>query len=361
MNSTGGENTMTMNATGNENTTTLMITFCVLVFMISLLSLVGNILVLAAIIRSRRLHTTSNVYVCALAVTDIFITVVHAVKYTLRALEVNLSFIPCCVIVGMSLLGCSTNLMLIEAISVDRFYAIYWPFKYRKKCTKSRAIKLCVFIMIFSFASESVLVMIFHSKTLQTTCWSEEILTAPIATTFTIVICCVALELTVMYGAMFYKAVEHQRNLSIGYFSKNKDLSIFDIKALKTCSVVLGAFLIMWFPPLSMFNVIAYSSSPSDYDLALLACMVFPVVNTAVDPVVYAIMRKDIKKGIRRLFRRLERQPTTIEHCELSIKKAITGCSGDQKGSQPSLNSVSEASRMQLQVVQETRKAANHQ
>ncbi|XP_046560083.1 histamine H2 receptor-like [Haliotis rubra] len=158
--------------------------------------------------------------------------------------------------------------------------------------------------------------MVFHPKTLKMACWSGEILTAPIVTISTIVTCCVALELTVMYGAMFYKAVEHQRNLSIGYFNKNKDLSIFDIKALKTCSVVLGAFLVTWIPPLSMFNIIAYSSSPLDYDLALSACLVFPVVNTAVDPVVYAIMRKDIKKGIYRLFRRPERQPSTIEQCE---------------------------------------------
>ncbi|XP_067654620.1 melanocyte-stimulating hormone receptor-like [Haliotis asinina] len=308
--------TWIMTSTEKTNTMTIMIILCVLVFMVSILSLVGNILVLAGIIRSRRLHTTSNVYICALAVTDIFISVVHAVKYTLRAFQVDLTLIPCCVLVGMSLLGCSTNLMLIEVISVDRFCAIYWPFKYRKKCTKSSAIKLCVFIMMFSVAGVSFLVMIFHPKTLQTTCWTGEVIVAPLAMIFTIATCCVALELTVMYGAMFYKALEHQRNLSIGYFSKNKDLSIFDIKALKTCSVVLGAFLVMWTPPLSMFNVVAYSSSPSDYDLALSACMVFPVVNTAVDPVVYAIMRKDIRKGICRLFRRPERHPSTTEQCE---------------------------------------------
>ncbi|XP_067655085.1 histamine H2 receptor-like [Haliotis asinina] len=305
-----------MDSTGDENTVTLRVVLCVVVFMISILSLVGNILVLAAIIKSRRLHTTSNVYICALAVTDIFISVVHTVKYTLRALKIDLSFIPCCVAVGMSVLGCSTNLMLIEAISMDRFYALYWPFKYRKKCTKSRAIKACVFILILTFAGVSFLIMVFNTKNLNTTCSTGEILVAPIVIVFTVVTCCVALELMVMYGAMFYKALQHQRNLSIGYFSKNKDLSIFDIKALKTCSVVLGAFLVSWTPPLSMFNVIAYSSSPSDYDLALSACLVLMVVNTAVDPVVYAIMRKDIRKGICRLFRRPERQTSTIERCE---------------------------------------------
>ncbi|XP_048241515.1 histamine H2 receptor-like [Haliotis rufescens] len=305
-----------MNSSGDENTMTIMIILSVLVMVISIISLAGNILVLTAIIKSRRLHTTSNVYICALAVTDIFICVIHALKYTLRAVEVNLSYIPCCIVVAMSTFGCATNLMLIEVISLDRFYAIYWPFKYRKICTMSRALKLSVFIVITTFASGSVLFIVFHPRFPNTICWSEEILVAPVVTVFTVVTSCVALELTVMYGAMFYKALEHQRNLSIGYFSKNKDSSIFDIKALKTCSVVLGAFLAMWIPPLAMFNVTAHSPNPSDYALPLAVCMIFPALNTAVDPVVYAIMRKDIKKGIHRLFRRSGRPATITERCE---------------------------------------------
>ncbi|XP_071104775.1 histamine H2 receptor-like [Haliotis cracherodii] len=305
-----------LKSSGNEYNMTIIIILSVLVMVICIISVAGNILVITAIIKSRRLHTTSNVYICALGVTDIFICVIHAVKYALRAVGVNLSHIPCSIVVAMSVLGCATNLMLIEVISLDRLCAIYWPFKYRTICTMSRALKLSVFIAISTFASGSVLFIVFHPRFPNTMCWPGDIFVEPIVTVFTVVTCCVALELTVMYGAMFYKAVEHQRNLSIGYFNKNKDTSIFDIKALKTCSVVLGAFLAMWIPPLVMFNVIAHSPTPRDYALPLSVCMVFPTLNTAVDPVVYAIMRKDIKKGIHRLFRRSDRQATITEQCE---------------------------------------------
>ncbi len=79
------------------------------------------------------------------------------------------------------------------------------------------------------------------------------------------------------------------------------DMRIFDIKALKTCSVVIGSFLVIWCPCIVVINVVAHNPA-GYYHTPLSIALLLPAAITVLDPLVYAVMQRNIRRGIRRLF-----------------------------------------------------------
>lgn len=102
-----------------------------LYFAIAATSVFGNILVMLAVFTNRRLRTTSNYLLVALAVPDFF---QGAVSLPLRLVEVldpncdHKSFCRAAIPVS-TLFGGTSNLHIL-LIAIERFIAICWPYRY---------------------------------------------------------------------------------------------------------------------------------------------------------------------------------------------------------------------------------------
>lgn len=122
---------------------------------IAAISVFGNILIMMAIFINRRLRTTSNYLLVALAVPDFF---QGAVSLPLRLVEVldkksdHASF--CRVAIPLSTLFGGTSNLHILLIATERFIAICWPFFYCNWVTTKNAFigvgGTWVFMTIFS-------------------------------------------------------------------------------------------------------------------------------------------------------------------------------------------------------------------
>ena len=115
---------------------TILIVNCLLNAPLMLTSIVGNTLVLAAILRTPSLRLPSAVFLCSLAVSDLLVGLVVQPIYIANVLTNDLLYK---IRNAMSVSACGVSLMTMTAISVDRFLALHYHMRYPDLMTTQRA------------------------------------------------------------------------------------------------------------------------------------------------------------------------------------------------------------------------------
>ncbi|OWF51634.1 beta-3 adrenergic receptor-like [Mizuhopecten yessoensis] len=115
-----------------------------------LLTICGNILVLIAVARNKRLQTVFNIYVINLAVTDLLVAVTAMSFYTT---ETVLGYWPfgeflCGVWIFVDYGMTFASVFTLIAISVDRFWSVTWSLHYRAHHNKIKAVRLIVAVWV---------------------------------------------------------------------------------------------------------------------------------------------------------------------------------------------------------------------
>ncbi|XP_078345762.1 histamine H2 receptor-like [Oculina patagonica] len=133
----------------NSTPETIVIINCVLNAPLMLISILGNALVLAAIIRTPSIRSTSIIMLCSLAVSDLLVGfLVQPIYIALRLTEDRFIY-HVWRMIGASL--CGVSLLTITAITVDRFLALHYHMRYATLVTKSRVKYTLVIIWSISF------------------------------------------------------------------------------------------------------------------------------------------------------------------------------------------------------------------
>ncbi len=131
----------------NSHLETILIVNCVLSVPLMLISIIGNTLVLAAILRTPLLRSTSTLLLCSLAVSDILVGLVVQPVYIANVLA-NDSLHN---IRNIALSACGVSLLTMTAISVDRFLALHYHMRYPDLMTTHRALCISATIWLLSF------------------------------------------------------------------------------------------------------------------------------------------------------------------------------------------------------------------
>ena len=137
---------------GNEDNSThgtVVIINCVLNAPLMLISILGNALVLAAIIRTPSIRSTSMIFLCSLAVSDLLVGLIVQPIFIALQLAKDPYVAHVWSVTGPSL--CSVSLLTITAITVDRFLTLHYHMRYATLVTKSRVIYTLIIIWFFSF------------------------------------------------------------------------------------------------------------------------------------------------------------------------------------------------------------------
>jgi len=121
-----------------ENATAaIVIINCVLNAPLMLISILGNALVLAAIIRTPSIRSTHMIMLCSLAVSDFLVGLIAQPFYIAQQLTEDRGFAyHVWRLLGSSL--CVVSLLTITAINVDRFLALHYHMRYASLVTQSR-------------------------------------------------------------------------------------------------------------------------------------------------------------------------------------------------------------------------------
>ena len=121
----------------NSNPETVIIINCVLNAPLMLISILGNALVLAAIMRTPSIRSTPHmIMLCSLAVSDFLVGLIAQPIFVAHQLTGDHYVSQVSVMMGFFL--CIVSLMTITAITVDRFLALHYHMRYATLVTESR-------------------------------------------------------------------------------------------------------------------------------------------------------------------------------------------------------------------------------
>ena len=113
------------------------------------IAILGNTLVLSAIMRTPSLRSPSVMLLCSLAVSDFLVgLLVQPVYFAYLQTEKAFLYQPLTV---MAFSACGVSLYTITAISVDRFLALHYHMRYPDLITTHRAMKTIAILWIICF------------------------------------------------------------------------------------------------------------------------------------------------------------------------------------------------------------------
>ncbi|XP_015249553.1 PREDICTED: 5-hydroxytryptamine receptor 1A-beta [Cyprinodon variegatus] len=128
-----------------------------------LCAIFGNACVVAAIALERSLQNVANYLIGSLAVTDLMVSVLVLPMAALYQVlnRWTLGPIPCDIFISLDMVCCTSSILHLCAIALDRYWAITEPIEYMKKRTPRRAAVLIsvTWLVGFSISVPPMLVM----------------------------------------------------------------------------------------------------------------------------------------------------------------------------------------------------------
>ena len=295
--------------------------------LILIAAFLGNCLVVCAVWSCRKLRKSTNYFIVSLAVSDILIAVTiipFRVHHNLNQMVWNLGPTVCQLWLFMDLLCSSASTTNVALVSVDRFLALSYPFKYaqivtRRRCIIAIGMVWCyaVFLSSLSFKNWSKDAILIHAPA----CAKRDKIYYLFSTILGILLPLVVL--VVSYSLVFrlafrqalmikvHSAVPHHLDTQDNNGSeqsksersiKNR-LLLRELKATKTLMIVVGTFLLCWFPLFVIILVQQHCpeciSDGLSFTLQQIIGITFvytlPMLNSAMNPVIYSIFNREFR------------------------------------------------------------------
>ncbi|XP_017596835.1 PREDICTED: tubulin beta-3 chain [Corvus brachyrhynchos] len=266
-----------------------------LFLVLGLVSLVENLLVVAAILKNRNPHSPTYYFICCLAVSDMLVSISNLAEMLLMLLlEHGVLVMRPSIIRHMDsvidMLICSSvmsSLSFPGVIAVDRYITIFYALRYHSIMTLQRAVVTMVSIWLASTVSSTVLITYYSSNT--------------------ILLCIIGFFLfmlvlmLVLYIHMFTLARHHLHSIS----SQQKPPTTHrggSLKGAITLTILLGVFFICWGP--FFFHLILIVTCPTNpfcicffsyFNLFLILI----ICNSVIDPLIYAFRSQELRRTLR--------------------------------------------------------------
>ena len=274
-------------------------------WLLSITTVLGNGVVVLVVTKSRRLHSASaNKFVLSLAVADFSVGIAifpssYFCNYSAACnLNVQRAFF------WFFLHSSVTNLC---TLTWDRYIAIVHPLKYNTSMTERRpGIVILIAWLIPFVISLSLLVEVYAATS--NIAHTVSLLTGVSAFD---IICCVFLFSTVVRILVVARAQSHkeadeaaiEQQIQFTHSSAENENSRRRRKKHKTASFIIAlvAFFLGCYVVVNYLILCITFSCHNLSDNAGQILIIFLVLNSSVNPLVYAILKKDIKKEIIKL------------------------------------------------------------
>ena len=285
------------NSTTEDSNLTSNIVKGVFFFSIDAFIIVGNILVIVAIVRTPKLKSTTNILICSLAFTDLLLGLAVVPFSAVYSLRNQWDFGNYCnVFLSLDSAACTASILHLCMISLDRYIAITDPLRYSTKITKT-----VVFGMIFVTWIVSIFVSFipvyagWYKDSRHNDHYDDphfcELAAHPefalVSSSISFYIPCFIM--VVAYGRIFVIArsqVSKINELERSIAKKAKYSYHKETKAFKTLGIILGVFILCWLPFFIVY--IAQSFCACVPKMAFDVCFWFGYLNSSLNPIIYA-------------------------------------------------------------------------
>ncbi|XP_059198417.1 trace amine-associated receptor 13c-like [Centropristis striata] len=292
----------------------------VVLYSISVLTAVLNLLIIISVSHFRQLHTPTNILLLSLAVSDLLVgLLVMPVEIFQISSCWFLGDLMCSLYYYVSYIILSASVGDMVLISVDRHVAICDPLHYTTRITVNR-VKVCVcLVWLCSFAYNSLFlnldliekeIFVFCDgvcEALSDSSAANVDLVLNFITPITVII--------VLYTRVFVVAVSQARAMRSHFTAVTKQISVTktakksELKAARTLGVLVVVFL-MCFSPFYCINLVGHSSF--DYSTAFFVTYLF-FFNSCLNPLIYAFFYPWFRKTVKLIVTLQILQPGSCE------------------------------------------------
>ncbi|XP_078345143.1 melanocortin receptor 4-like [Oculina patagonica] len=279
---------------GNEDNSspgTIIIINCVLNAPLMLISILGNALVLAAIIRTPSIHSTSMIMLCSLAVSDLLVGLFAQPIYLYLQLTKDRYVEPVGRMTGYSL--CKVSLLTMTAITVDRFLALHYHMRYATLVTKSHVKYTLVNIWLMCFLSSGLYF------------WNKHVYSFLVGV---VTIICLIIS-TFSYIRIYLIVRRHQLQIQAqqqAVQSSNAEDNLNIVRFIRSAMntfVFFIALIICYFPMYVLLTLHGTSGKiwPPEWDFALTAVF----MNSSINPFLYCLRLRELRKAVVKTARQM--------------------------------------------------------
>ncbi|XP_049914476.1 trace amine-associated receptor 4-like [Epinephelus moara] len=212
----------------------------------------GNLLVIISIIYFKQLHTPTNYLILSLAVADLLVGVVVLPFSTILAVSscLHLEGLLCKVRSCIDMFLCTSSVLNLCFISIDRYYAVCQPLRYRTKITV-RVIVIMILVSWTVSALNGIGVTVRGLNEEQSNrCVLFQHTSLAIMGTF-LTFYLPGFIMSTIYLQILMVSQRQVRSIQSTTCQNTKSgatISKMERKATKTLAIVMGVFLICWTP-----------------------------------------------------------------------------------------------------------------
>ena len=273
-----------------------------------LLSFVGNFFVCLAMYRNRRLRTVTNLYVLALALADIILSILvfpfSAIASALREWPFSHTF---CQFNGfVSYYWGAVSIFTLALTAINRYFCIVKPQHYQALFTKKRTVISLILAWIISLFL-GILIMISTRVVFQwhpTSLYCREMLPTTFTRRFLLVLliglCIVLSSLCIIfcYGKVFNTIRRHNIAVAPSLQNENSKENIRRANEIRTARILFAAVICVcacWLPTVVIL-VLEYCFNlqlPSNYGYLR---VLFALISSWINPIIYGVMNRAMRK-----------------------------------------------------------------
>ncbi|KAL9974885.1 hypothetical protein ACROYT_G011984 [Oculina patagonica] len=341
----------------------LQTAFLILIMVVTFL---GNFMVCLIVYLHRRLRTVTNYFIVSLAVSDLLISVLSVpfrIHQTLHNGAFCLASELCWTWLLTDLTCACASICNLAAISVDRYIAIVHPFRYHSLMTTRTGSVIIAIVWTYSVVWAALASFNWtdfgeqHFFT-EFECRKTDRIFYTVATTMDFYV--PLLVVLVMYGLVFRVAMNQARAVaSLQPMSgstrdgRGRRFSINivkEVKAAKTLAIVIGAFVVCWFPFFTCLLISLWRiellrpprvSEETLKGLRGTFMYVLPTINSTLNPIIYALFNRDFRTAFVRLLQKTfgrscagsNGNTSTMDETQYTMNTAATNASPKKKKS----------------------------
>jgi len=277
----------------NSTPQTIIIINCVLNAPLMLISILGNALVLAAIIRTPSIRSTPHmIMLCSLAVSDFLVGLVAQPIYIAKELTKDHYAHYVSVMMGYSLSGVS--FLTITAITVDRFLALHYHMRYATLVTESRVKYTLIIIWLSNF-----LMSCFNL-------WNTRVHSL---ITGVIVIICLIIS-TFFYVKIYRIVRRHQLQIyaqqqAVQSSDAENNLNIVRLKRSVMNTFVFYIALIICYLPAHVLSTVQGLSHMNDWPTEWEFAKTAVFMNSSINPLLYCWRLRELREAVEKTARQI--------------------------------------------------------
>ena len=278
--------------------TSVMIPKSVLYALLIPICIAGNVLVLAAVWRNPSLRTPSTIFLCSLAVSDLFVGfLVLPVNIAIALIPLprsssNSRLFQATLVLTIQL--CGVSLETMTAISVDRYLALRYHMRYPNLMTSKRA----MYVAVTFWCKNFILSLLSIWKT-------NAILLVAVVN---IALCLFISSIT--YNAIYRIVRRHQHQIhaqqqAVQSMNAEQNCKIQAKKRALNTFIYYICMLLCYFPSAVSTLIWVTYEPPWNIMIISLYCYTIMFMNSAINPFLYIWRNREIRRGVLKILRKI--------------------------------------------------------